>query len=443
MHTLRLVAGFFLFVAVSVVAQAQAPAGAGSARADLGNVRAGQVRATLLGIPLFRPKVAPDATFGAASFRDTIYSKVESSPAIRRSPNPALLETAIEVWHKGARKDFSGFKRASAEIACIGFYEISGTNVVCDVYVYEATSGTAIFAKQYTEPRTEPSRLAGRIADDLLRYLASEEGISNSYVAFVSDRSGYKEVWVMQADGTNPMQLTNERSLISAPAWGARGGEIYFTSYRQYNPDLYGILLDRSKSWVISSLPGGNLSASWSEASQKMALVLVKDGNSEIYVSDRSGQQRARLTRHRAIDASPTWSPDGSRIAFTSNRAGGPQIFVMDASGANVRRVTFQGSYNTEPAWSPDGRLIAYTGRAGGAHHIFVLDAQSGQARQLTSGGGNNEDPSWAPNGQYIVFASTRAGRPQIFRMRADGSQVVQLTREGSNTSAAWGPALK
>ena len=406
---------------------------------DIGRVRPGSVSVTTLGIPLFRPKTQRDAVLAAGLFREGIYRAVEPTGYFRRPANMAAVDAAVDPWNQSQRRDFSGFRRTGSEVVVIGLYEVVNGQVTADVLVYDVATATRIFGNRYAAPQADVQLISRRIADDLLRYIAMEQGVSDSLVAFVSDRSGYKEVWLMKADGSNQQQFTNERSLVTAPTFGARGTEIYFTSYRQFNPDLYGMRLDRSNSWMISAQPGGNFSPAWHEANQRLAAVLMKDGNSEIYMMDRSGGGRQRLTNHRAIDASPVWSPDGSRIAFTSQRAGSPQIFVMNANGSGVQRLTFQGNYNTEPAWSPDGTRIAYVSRIRGVQQIMVMDVATRTPTQLTNQG-NNEDPTWAPNGQYLAFSSNRTGRWQIYRMRADGSQQVQLTSQGNNISPSWGP---
>jgi TolB protein len=429
------------FCFASTVSSQAAP---GRNQVDIGVIRSTGTQASVLGVSLFRPKTAADAVLPGGIFRETIYRNTVPSGVFRRPGNDNNVESGFNTWLKSGRSNFADLAQAGVEIACFGFYSVQGNALTADVYVYDVATGTRIFGNSYSGyTKDEAKRLARRVADDLLRYVGHEEGISDTLIAFVSNRTGKKELWVMQADGSNQVQITQENSLVTAPTFGARAGELYYTSYRQYNPDLYGILLDRSKAWAISTYPGSNMSPDWNEKRGRMALVLMKDGNSEIYTCDRAGRSMQRLTRHRAIDASPTWSPDGSKIAFVSSRLGTPQVFTMRPDGSGVRRITFQGRYNTAPAWSPDGTQLAYVGRKSGRHHIFVLDLVSNRVRQLTRGSHNNEDPTWAPNGEYIAFSSNRGGSTQVYRMRTDGSQVTPLTNRGTNHSPAWSPVLR
>merc|ERR1739841_84001 len=134
---------------------------------------------------------------------------------------------------------------------------------------------------------------------------------------------------------------------------------------------------------------------------QKIALVLSRDQNSEIYLLKKN-RQLHRLTRHFNIDTSPTWSPDGKKIAFTSDRSGtgAPQIYIMDSvkgDKSKVTRISFGSSYNDNPSWSPNGDKIAYTSLVGRRFQISVYDLETHKSQIVTTGTGSSEKPSWSP----------------------------------------------
>ena len=76
-----------------------------------------------------------------------------------------------------------------------------------------------------------------------------------------------------------------------------------------------------------------------------------RDGNAEIYVVDRDGDNLTRLTNNRAQDSSPRWSPDGDWIVFSSNADGDFDLFVMDDKGGNQKRLTNNDFDAIEPDW--------------------------------------------------------------------------------------------
>jgi TolB protein len=315
--------------------------------------------------------------------------------------------------------------------------QVSGSEAQAELY--DVASKVRVFGKSYKGwQRGEDRRLAHQIADDVINALTNRPGIFSSLICALVDREGgTKEVVVMEPDGGALRQLTNERALVATPTWGKSGAEIYYTSYRDNNPDLYGITL-RGQSFEISRRPGLNTAPSWSEAVQRIALSLSKDGNSEIYTMTRDGRDLRRLTNTPDADTAPDWSPDGSQIVFTSDRGGRPQIYVMGSDGSNPVRISSQ-SYCDSPAWSPDGTKIAYVVREGGEFNLYYIEAAKGIPIQLTRGQGDNRDPSWAPDSRHLVFSSNRSGSKDLYLMSID-TKVAHPIARGGYSCPSWGP---
>jgi TolB protein len=381
------------------------------------------------------------------NFHEIIYNDLEMTGYFQRGRNQAFIEETHQRDLKTGNVDFAEWKRLDADFLLVAKYEVSGDQITATCILYYLLTGRRIFGKQFVDPVSQQRVLAHRISDEIFKYLsAGEEGIANTKILYVSTtdpRRQVREVWVMDADGENPRQLTNDGSLAATPCWGANATELYYTSYKDFNPDLCGIYLKGGSSWFISRYPGLNVSPCWSPARQRIALTLGKDGNSEVYLMDREGKNLKRLTFSRAIDSSPVWSPSGDDIAFTSDETGGPQIYIMDAEGGNRRRISNVGAtYCDGAAWSPKGDKIAFTARMGGQFDIWVCEVDGSNPKRLTSGPGNNEDPAWAPNGLMLTFTSDRSGVTEVYVMGNEGSNQRQLTRRGQNISPAWSPFL-
>jgi len=380
-------------------------------------------------------------------FHDVIYKDLEINGYFLRGRNQPTIEETHQADLKTGNPDFAEWRRLGADFLLTGSYEVSGNQIEATCILYTVGGGKRIFGKRFTNTIDQQRVLAHLISDEIMRYAAGVEGVANTKILYVSTSDPTRqsrEVWVMDADGENPYQLTHENALVATPAWGANATEVYYTSYRDYNPDLWGTYLKGGSSWVISRFPGLNVSPAWSPVRQRIALTLGKDGNSEIYTIDREGKNMRRLTTDRNIDASPGWSPSGNDIVFTSDRSGSPQIYIMDAEGVNTpQRISFVGSsYCDSAVWSPKGDKIAFVARQNGVFDISVCEINGSSPHRLTQGQGNNEDPTWAPNGQMLAFTSDRTGTSQIYIMDDKGANQRQLTRRGHNTSAAWSPFL-
>jgi TolB protein len=300
--------------------------------------------------------------------------------------------------------------------------------------------------KRYFGKPSDVDVIARRIADDVVEAFTGRPGMSSTEIAFVSDRTGRKEIHVMNADGSEIRAATRNRSINAFPDWAPNGGEIIYTSYRLGGqPTLFLLTRGRRKpgrllSQVDDSVP--IYRGRFDPKGKVLAFVMSVNGAPEIFTSRRDGRNPKQLTRHRAIDISPSWSPDGRRITFVSDRAGSPQVYVMDADGGNLRRLTFDGAYNTSPVWSPDGNWIAYETRVGGQFDIWITDPEGRVRAPLVTHPRSDETPSWSPDGRWLAFASTRRGNADIYVVGIDGSNLRRLTGgQGNSTSPAWGPA--
>ena len=96
----------------------------------------------------------------------------------------------------------------------------------------------------------------------------------------------------------------------------------------------------------MTSFPGINGSPKFSPDGKKLALVLSKDGNPELYIMNIASRQLRRVTKNRAIDTEPSWTPDSQSLIFSSERGGKPQIYRVNLASGKVRRLTFEGEMN-------------------------------------------------------------------------------------------------
>ncbi len=336
--------------------------------------------------------------------------------------------------------DFRDWSTIGAEALIKGGFEIRGESIVVEFQLFDVYQRKQIVGKRYTAEIKYFRRISHKFVDEIIYQFTGERGVFDTKIAYVSTGSGrFKEIYVAHIDGSERVQLTENRTINLSPSWSPNGRTLLYTSFKDGKPRVYQHDLYSGKDSIFSSRSGLNLGGSWSSDGKTIALSLERRGNVDVYLLDQSGRIVRRLTKNRGIDVSPSWSPKGDRLVFVSNRSGSPQLYIKDLSRGETKRLTFTGGYNTSPEWSSKGDRIVYTGRSGGRFNIFTIPSEGGDPQMLTSNAGDNEDPSWSPDGRYIVFSSNRNGRYNLYLMRATGECQRRLTvSPGDDTNPSW-----
>ena len=277
---------------------------------------------------------------------------------------------------------------------------------------------------------------------------------AQAQIAFVSQRDGNPEIYVMDADGGNQRRLTNHPDNDGNPSWSPDGNRIVFFSNRDGHVirggstyEIYVMDADGGNQQNLTNDLNDDRSPSWSPDGKRIVFVSNRDGfknddrviTYEIYVMDADGGNPQNLTNDLNDDRSPSWSPDGKRIAFESAREGffrgevgiTYEIYVMDVDGGNQQRLTENRKNDWSPVWSPDGNRITFSSDRKGDFEnfeIYVMDVDGGNQQRLTENRVYDWSPSWSPNGKRIAFMSEREGNSEIYVMDADGGNPQNLT---------------
>jgi TolB protein len=308
---------------------------------------------------------------------------------------------------------------------------------------YDGGSGSAVAQKAYRgRDETFLRSMAHKFSDALVSSFTGETGIAQTRIAFVSDRTGKKELYVMDYDGANVIQVTKDRGIALTPRWSPDGKQITFVSYRDGAPGLHSYMPASGRRWQMVKLPGTTMSPAWSPGGDRLALSSSQTGDPDIYLADAEGKNLRRITFGLGADLSPSWSPTGQQIVFNSDRGGSAQIYLMTADGSDQRRLTFDGPYNTTPAFSPKGDWIAYTCRLDSGDQVCLISPDGSRRAQVTTAPGGNDSPFWAPGGRHIVFSSNRNGDSHLYVIGVDGTGEEALTSgAGNDQTPAWGPS--
>lgn len=186
-------------------------------------------------------------------------------------------------------------------------------------------------------------------------------------IAFVSDKGSDEAIYLINVDGTGEERVTGNEHRFIHPNWSSDSGSLIFCTDDDLQPprknasEIYSLDLHTKRLTTLIS-GGTNTYPSWSPDGRKIVFRrMLGELNSEVFIANSDGTEQRNLTSNPAFDGWPAWSSDGTQIVFASNRRSNYQIFVMNADGSNVRLVANTEGRATEPRWSPDGKQIYFS----------------------------------------------------------------------------------
>lgn len=392
----------------------------------------------------------PQTTALKAVFDSTLYTDLGNAgifDVVSKSMAPQAMpgsqqEIVLPQWSaapaSAAMVAFGTFSVSNGRIAVYGFLDDTGS-----------PNNPQVLGKQYNEAASEDMArtIAHRFADEIIARLGGGvNGIAETKIYFVSNRSGTKEIWAMDYDGQNQHQVTHLGSITLSPRVSPDNSRVAFSSLGRegWSIRMYSLELGRMVSFTGGAAGGSNLSPAWSSDGMKIALSSARSGDSQIWIADANGGNMHKVTAIAGPNVSPVWNPrTNAQIAFVGGRTSEPQIYTMNQDGSNIQRMTDSG-YAVSPSWHPNGGYLAFSwnrkygpGDPGG-QDIYVFEIATMRWLQVTHESGNNDFPSWSPDGRHIVFQRKIGGRTQIWTMLADGTHQQQLTKAGDNTMPNW-----
>lgn len=291
-------------------------------------------------------------------------------------------------------------------------------------------------------------------------------------IAFLSDRSGVPNVYVMTPDGQDIRRLS-DLEVGRRLAWSPDGQRLVFTEMTIVEDGPLGnlfiisadgtgltqltdVLALRAYFGARSDIevPPGKVAfaSAWSPDGTKIAFNL----ESRAFVVDSDGSDPQDFSGYCEC-AGMAWSPDETQTAFGDVFTG--RLWIADAQGRDpqllavtrnpeldsdeLATLTYILSYDVpNPRWSPDGTRLAFVSLIDGNPEIYIINRDGTGLQRLTFHSALDLGPVWSPDGEFLAFFSNRTGNFDIYIYRLADSLVVNLTNHlAQDLDPAWSPA--
>jgi len=311
---------------------------------------------------------------------------------------------------------------------------------------------------------------------------------SGNRIAFDASLAGPRRIWIVDALGRNPLQVssdtseevdhlrprwspggdrivfqnvartqfdiraldlaTRELTWISrdqvmdlTPVWCPTGRYVYFSSYRSGGINVWRVPVDAhgrpaGTRQQVTTGAGQDVEVDVHPGGSRLAFSTLRQ-NADIWklpVSPETGRptgEPVKVLASSREDSRGAWSPDGSRIAFNSDRGGEMNVWIRDLESCTDVQVTRGAGGDYQPNWSPDGRRLAFFSSRRRNPGIWSVDIESGRLAALSPETAIEINPFFSPDGTRIAYQSDRDGRFEVWVMGADGSDPRSLTRIG------------
>ena len=316
---------------------------------------------------------------------------------------------------------------------------------------------TPVILPATTETAAESGKLT-RLTDDGGMDINGMWSPDGKYIAWVSNKGGSYQIWLMDNDGRNKRQVTQGSALHGWQEWSPDGTRLVYWEHNETT----------GKSAIRTSKPDGSDIVTIVESSEALDRPVWRPdgkhiayggqtgGNWDIWVASSDGKASYRLTSGADMETNPKWSPDGARLAYKMAPIGDypltREYFMTFPNGFNSPVIQgWDGPQSIQMSdWSPDGKLITYTAEAVSSSsgepkvsYLAVVGDINGGSLVKLSGGRTLGDrgPVFSPDGRRIAFWSWDLSyRATLWVVNTDGTNLRQLTYAGFDMYPRWSP---
>jgi Tol biopolymer transport system component len=340
-------------------------------------------------------------------------------------------------WLIGAKSSPTPATRATAALAA----SVTDTALSAVVETATPTRTTLPSPTATLRPTVEPTPIGG-----------------TKLLAFVSNREGNKyQIFTYDLATKRITQLTNDKADKGRVAWSPDGKKIYYEAkMSDGKKDIFVMNADGSNPVNLTNVPGfDDLYPAPSPIGDRLAFVSWRNTWQQIYWMSDAGAGVINVSAfhsgehfNRPQEWDPAWAPDGFTMYMVLGVTGKIRIYRWDSrnpAGDPIVVTMVDGDYwEGEPAIAPGGEYLAYTHFFSGGNKICIANTDLSKRKPCTDALTNslyNSDPDWSPDGQWIAYTSRGGGNNEVHLVMISGAGVINLTdNPAQDLYPAWQP---
>jgi len=300
-------------------------------------------------------------------------------------------------------------------------------------------------------PETLPSPTISPTVSPTAEPAGTPQGGGQGQIAFVSERNGFPQIYLMDLIGGELEQITSESEGACQPAWSPDGMRLAYISpcdgrkERYDGASIFVYNFQTRRTDLISFLAAGDYDPAWSPDGRVLAFTSLQNGKPQIFLYDFETGETRQLMNRATINRMPAWSPDGTQIVFVTLNpvTNQPTLFIVDAEGQNEPKGVIPEDVPEayRPDWTSQGDWIVYDRGDEAALGGWLMDRK--QDAPIQTHLAVAENPDFSPDGQWLACDGVLdLPRHDIFLMLRTGARLQRLTDDpAEDYQADWRPA--
>ncbi|NTU48350.1 MAG: hypothetical protein HGA84_05020 [Syntrophobacteraceae bacterium] len=241
-----------------------------------------------IAIPEFK-YLSSDQVQLAREMSEALSNDLEYSGVFRPLDPQGFLENAQNMGLAAGEIKFADWQRLGADFLVRTSYQVQGPNLRMEARLFDVLGARMVIGKMYEGDARSWRAMVHRFADEILYALTGERGVFDTKIAYVQAMGKNKEIFVVDFDGGNPLQVTRDQSINLSPAWSSDGNQLAYVSFKEGGTKVYAANLRDGSQRLLSGQPGLNIAPAWRPGTSQLAVTLTRGGNPDIYLVSSGG----------------------------------------------------------------------------------------------------------------------------------------------------------